>query len=84
MYADAGGGIFLSYGNYAGDDMHFGLAARRLAAEGISSRTVLVTDDVASGPDDRRETRRGVAGDFFVFKVLGAAPARENSIGHRR
>ncbi|WP_433784999.1 dihydroxyacetone kinase family protein [Actinomycetospora sp. CA-101289] len=77
---DGGAGVLFSYGNYSGDVMHFGLAARRLAAEGIPSRTVLVTDDVASGPDDRRETRRGVAGDFFVFKVAGAAAERGDDL----
>lgn len=77
---DGGAGVLFSYGNYSGDVMHFGLAARRLAAEGIESRTVLVTDDVASGPDDARETRRGVAGDFFVFKVAGAAAERGDDL----
>ncbi|MEK8174716.1 dihydroxyacetone kinase subunit DhaK [Streptomyces sp. M19] len=32
---DGGAGVLFSFGNYAGDVMHFGLAARRLAAEGI-------------------------------------------------
>jgi dihydroxyacetone kinase len=77
---DGGAGVLFSYGNYSGDVMHFGLAARRLAAEGIASRTVLVTDDIASGPDDARETRRGVAGDFFVFKVAGAAAERGDDL----
>ena len=53
---DGGAGVLFSYGNYSGDVMHFGLAARRLAAEGIDARTVLVTDDVASGPDERPRT----------------------------
>lgn len=85
--ADGGAGILLSYGNYAGDVMHFGLAARRLAAEGVESRTVLVTDDVASGPPpvegqeiDPSRDRRGVAGDFFVFKVAGAAAERGDDL----
>ncbi|OEU87997.1 dihydroxyacetone kinase [Streptomyces abyssalis] len=73
---DGGAGVLFSFGNYAGDVMHFGLAARRLAAEGIASRTVLVTDDVASGPADRPEERRGVAGGFFVFKTAAAAAHR--------
>jgi dihydroxyacetone kinase len=29
--ADGGAGVLFSYGNYSGDVMHFGLAARRLA-----------------------------------------------------
>ncbi|MCZ0973616.1 dihydroxyacetone kinase subunit DhaK [Streptomyces albulus] len=55
--ADGGAGVLLSCGNYAGDVMHFGLAARRLAAEGTATRTVLVTDDVASGPRRSRASR---------------------------
>ena len=48
--ADAGGGVLLSYGNYAGDVLHFGQAQLRLNAEGIETRTVLVTDDIACAP----------------------------------
>ncbi|WP_158882351.1 dihydroxyacetone kinase family protein [Amycolatopsis anabasis] len=74
--AESGGGVLFGYGNYQGDVLHFGLAARRLAAEGVDSRTILVTDDIASGPADRPERRRGVAGDFLVFKIAGAAAER--------
>src|SRR5699024_10797381 len=74
--ADGGAGVFFGYGNYQGDVLHFGLAARRLAAEGVDSRTIVVTDDVASGPASQPHTRRGVAGDFLVFKVAGAAAER--------
>lgn len=73
---DGGAGVIFSYGNYAGDVMHFGLAGRRLAADGIETRQMIVTDDVASAPAERASERRGVAGDFFVFKVLGAAAER--------
>ncbi|MFH8984656.1 dihydroxyacetone kinase family protein [Streptomyces varsoviensis] len=85
--ADGGAGVLFTYGNYAGDVMHFGLAARRLAAEGVDTRTVLVTDDVASGPApvegapvDPSKDRRGVAGDFFVFKTAGAAADRGDDL----
>ncbi|KIS28589.1 dihydroxyacetone kinase [Arthrobacter sp. SPG23] len=71
--ANAGGGVLLSYGNYAGDVLHFGQAQLRLNAEGIETRTVLVTDDIASAPLDEIEKRRGIAGDLTVFKVAGAA-----------
>ncbi|RNL83354.1 dihydroxyacetone kinase family protein [Halostreptopolyspora alba] len=73
---DGGAGVLFSFGNYTGDVMHFGLAARRLAAEGIDSRTILVTDDVASGSTRNTGARRGVAGGFFVFKIAAAAAAR--------
>lgn len=71
--ASNGGGVLLSYGNYAGDVLHFGQAELRLNAEGIETRTVLVTDDIASAPIDQLENRRGIAGDLTVFKVAGAA-----------
>ena len=71
--ANHGGGIILGFGNYAGDVLNFGVAAERLRAEGIDVRIVTVTDDVASAPADRHLQRRGIAGDFVVFKVAGAA-----------
>lgn len=71
--ANAGGGILLSYGNYAGDAIHFGEAQQRLNAEGIETRTVLATDDIASAPLDEIDKRRGIAGDLTVFKIAGAA-----------
>jgi len=71
--AHRGGGILLGFGKYAGDVMNFGLAAERLISEGIDVRILPVTDDVASGPPDKPETRRGVAGDLVVFKIAGAA-----------
>jgi dihydroxyacetone kinase phosphoprotein-dependent L subunit len=71
--ANAGGGVLLSCGNYAGDVIHFGEAQQRLNAEGIETRTVLVTDDIASAPLGEIGKRRGIAGDLTVFKVAGAA-----------
>lgn len=71
--ADAGAGVLLGFGNYAGDVMQFGLAAARLRVEGIDARTLAVTDDVASAPPADRHLRRGVAGDLIVFKIACAA-----------
>ncbi|WP_138443043.1 dihydroxyacetone kinase family protein [Sinomonas susongensis] len=71
--AHSGAGIVFAYGNYAGDVMNFGVATERLRGEGIQAENVLVTDDIASAPPAERERRRGIAGDFAVFKVLGAA-----------
>ena len=71
---DGGEGVLFCYGNYAGDVMNFDMAAELASMEdGIEVRTVLTTDDVASAPKDRRNDRRGVAGNFFVFKCGGAA-----------
>jgi dihydroxyacetone kinase len=71
--SDAGGGVLLSFGNYAGDVLHFGQAQEKLNAEGIRTRTVLVTDDIASAPPGEIGKRRGIAGDLTVFKIAGAA-----------
>ncbi|QGF23141.1 dihydroxyacetone kinase family protein [Raineyella fluvialis] len=71
--AQNGGGVFFITGNYAGDVMNFNLAQDRLNAEGIETRNLYVTDDVASAPIAEIAKRRGIAGDFVVFKVAGAA-----------
>ncbi|MGI8949590.1 MAG: dihydroxyacetone kinase family protein [Ornithinimicrobium sp.] len=73
--AHNGAGVVLNFGNYAGDVLHFGLAAERLRAEGVDVRIVTVTDDIASNSADKHEERRGIAGDLVVCKVLSAAAA---------
>lgn len=78
--AERGGGILLSFGNYAGDVLHFGQAAARLRAEGLDVRVLPVTDDVASGPPEQPQLRRGVCGDLVVFKVAAAAAERGCSL----
>ena len=78
--AEHGGGVLLSYGNYAGDVLNFDAAARTLEADGIPVRTVRVTDDVTSAPADDRAKRRGIAGDLCVFKVAGAAAERGDDL----
>lgn len=69
----SGGGVLLTTGNYAGDVMNFGLAVERLRVEGIDARYFAVTDDVASAPASEAHKRRGIAGDFTVFKAASAA-----------
>jgi dihydroxyacetone kinase-like protein len=70
---DTGAGVLYLYGNYAGDCMNFDMAAELAGMEGIRVETVRITDDVASAPKSEEERRRGIAGDFLVFKVAGAA-----------
>ena len=71
--AEAGGGVLFLFGNYAGDVMNFGLAARQLEGDGIPARCFAVTDDIASAPADEVARRRGIAGGFVVFKTASAA-----------
>ncbi|CAN5409511.1 dihydroxyacetone kinase subunit DhaK [soil metagenome] len=70
---NGGAGVLFMYGNYAGDVMNFDMAAEMAAMDDVDVRTVLTTDDVASLEVSKR---RGVAGNFFVFKAAGAAADR--------
>ena len=67
-----GKGVLYLYGNYGGDIMNFDMAAEMAEEDGIAVKTVLVTDDVASGPKGQESERRGVAGLFYAYKVAGA------------
>ncbi len=78
--ASGGVGVLYLYGNYGGDVLNFDLAAELAEAEGIPTRTVLVTDDVASAPPERAADRRGIAGLFFAYKCAGAAAERGDSL----
>lgn len=66
-------GVLLTTGNYAGDVMNFNLAVTQLRSEGIDAEYFAVTDDVASAPKGDEAKRRGIAGDFTVFKCASAA-----------
>ena len=59
--------------NYTGDKINFGIAAERLAREGIACARVLIDDDVASESDEVATGRRGTGATVLVEKVLGAA-----------
>ncbi len=72
---DQGYGVLYLYGNYAGDNMNFDIAAEMAADEGIQIRTIRVWDDVASAPPERMDDRRGIAGDVFVIKIAGGISA---------
>lgn len=73
--SEQGDGVLLSYGNYAGDVLHFTAAQEAVRADGIDCRTVVVTDDIFSAKPDEKDKRRGIAGDLTVFKIAGAAAA---------
>ncbi len=73
--ADGGNGVAILYGNYAGDNMNVAMAMEEAAEEGIEVRKVVANDDVPSAPADRRENRRGVAGEILMWKVGGAKAA---------
>ncbi|CAN5388451.1 D-erythrulose 4-kinase [soil metagenome] len=71
--ANSDAGVLLTTGNYAGDVMNFGLAVEQLRSEGIDAHYFAVTDDIASAAKGEEAKRRGIAGDFTVFKCASAA-----------
>lgn len=77
---DGGAGVLFVYGNYAGDNLNFGMAADLAAGAGIRTETVRVWDDIASAPAADKEDRRGTAADLFVIKIAGAAAERGLSL----
>jgi phosphoenolpyruvate---glycerone phosphotransferase subunit DhaK len=77
---DGGAGCLYLYGHYSGDTMNFDMAAEMAAMEGTRVETVLVSDDIASGPPAQWERRRGVAGLFFAYKIAGAAAEERASL----
>ncbi|MEA5069140.1 MAG: dihydroxyacetone kinase subunit DhaK [Christensenellaceae bacterium] len=74
--ADGGAGIACLYGNYSGDNMNVKMASKMAKREGITVKTVVANDDVASAPRDQREKRRGVAGEILRWKCGGAKAAK--------
>lgn len=78
--ADQGRGVACLYGNYSGDNMNVKMAVKMAAKAGITVKTVIANDDVASAPKDQREKRRGVAGEVFMWKAGGAKAAKGGSL----
>jgi dihydroxyacetone kinase-like protein len=78
--ADSGKGVACLYGNYAGDNMNVKMAVELASDDGITVKTVVANDDVASAPKTERNRRRGVAGEVIMWKVGGAKAARGASL----
>jgi dihydroxyacetone kinase-like protein len=76
---DAGRGVLLLIGNYAGDVLNFEMAMEMARQAGHRVEMEVVTDDVATGTREA-SGRRGLAGSFFVWKVAGAAAARGDAL----
>jgi phosphoenolpyruvate---glycerone phosphotransferase subunit DhaK len=66
-------GVLHIINNYTGDRMAFEMGQEMAEAEGITVGTLLVDDDVAVKDSTYTVGRRGVAGNFFVIKAVGAA-----------
>jgi len=73
--ADSGKGVACLYGNYAGDNMNVKMAIKMAEKDGIAVKIVIANDDVASAPKEKRNKRRGVAGEVLMWKIAGAKAA---------
>ncbi|SEN15913.1 dihydroxyacetone kinase subunit DhaK [Actinacidiphila rubida] len=69
-------GVLLLVNNYTGDRMAFEMAEELAQADGIEARTLFIDDDVSVEDSTYTVGRRGVAGNFFVMKAVGAAAER--------
>src|ERR1017187_8468769 len=77
---DSGKGVAVLYGNYSGDNMNVKMARADAEDDGITVKTVVANDDVASAPKSQPEKRRGVAGEVFMWKAGGAKAAIGGSL----
>src|SRR6201990_2230811 len=66
-------GVLYLVNNYTGDRLAFEMASELCDAEGITVKTLIIDDDVAVSDSTWTVGRRGVAGNFFVIKAVGAA-----------
>jgi phosphoenolpyruvate---glycerone phosphotransferase subunit DhaK len=69
-------GVLYLVNNYTGDRLAFEMASEMADAEGIRVKTLVIDDDVAVSGSTHTVGRRGVAGNFFVIKAVGAAAER--------
>jgi dihydroxyacetone kinase-like protein len=69
-------GILHLINNYTGDRLAFEMGRELAEAEGMKIEAVMVDDDVAVDGSTHTVGRRGVAGNFFVIKAVGAAAER--------
>jgi phosphoenolpyruvate---glycerone phosphotransferase subunit DhaK len=73
-------GVLHLINNYTGDRMSFDMGKEMAEADGITVKTVLVNDDVSVKDSTWTVGRRGVAGNFFVIKAVGAAAETGKSL----
>ena len=70
---DNGNGVLCVLGNYGGDVMNFEMACEIVKSEGIETKMIIVSDDIASASNEEKLKRRGIAGLIFAFKIAGAS-----------
>ena len=78
--ADRGAGVLFIVLNHAGDVTTANLTMEMVKKEGLNVRMVLTHEDIAGGPRNQPENRRGLVGCIPVYKVAGAAAEAGRSL----
>jgi len=73
-------GVLHLINNYQGDRMAWDMAKEMAEIEGIKIGVVIIDDDVAVTDSLYTVGRRGVAGNFFVIKAVGAAAEKGQAL----
>jgi phosphoenolpyruvate---glycerone phosphotransferase subunit DhaK len=73
-------GVLLLVNNYTGDRMAFDMGKEMAEADGVRTEILMINDDVAVKDSTYTIGRRGVAGNFFVIKAVGAASERGDEL----
>jgi dihydroxyacetone kinase-like protein len=74
-------GVLLLVNYYPGDRMAFDMGKEMAEADGVRCEILTINDDVAVQDSLYTVGRRGVAGNFFVIKAVGAASERGADLG---
>lgn len=79
--ADRGAGVLVCVSHHAGDLMNAEMALELCQMEGIDNvEMVVLYDDISSAPRGHESERRGTAGLFFTWKMLGAYAEQDVSL----
>ena len=73
-------GVLHLINNYTGDRMAFDMGKEMAESEGVRTEILMINDDVAVKDSTYTIGRRGVAGNFFVIKAVGAASERGDDL----
>jgi dihydroxyacetone kinase-like protein len=80
--ADRGAGVLLCVSHHAGDLLNAEMALERVRDVGVEM--AVLYDDISSAPKGREAERRGGAGLFFVWKIVGALAEAGGTLGECR
>ena len=78
--ADCGAGVLFVVLNHPGDALSANITMELAAKLGLNVKQVLTQEDIASGPREKPEERRGLVGFLPVYKVAGAAAEEGQSL----